>query len=73
MTEKLKPCPFCGGIPAIAGLITPAHKLEWRLKLGNGQHEDFPTQEAAHEAWNRRVKDGESKNSRQNSIDATEI
>ena len=53
--EKLKPCPYCGGIPAIAGIITPNHKLAWRLRLGNGEYDDFPTQEAAHEAWNKRV------------------
>lgn len=53
--ERLKPCPYCGGIPAIAGIITHDNTLAWRLRLGNGQHEDFPTQEAAHEAWNKRT------------------
>lgn len=54
MTETLKPCPFCGGIPAIAGIVT-RDGLVWRLWLANGEHEDYPTRDAAHEAWNRRV------------------
>lgn len=57
ITEPLKPCPCCGGIPAIYGINTPNSKLVWRLRLGKGKHEDFPTREAAHEAWNRRVPD----------------
>ena len=59
MCEKLKPCPLCGGIPAIAGIVT-IDSLVWRLWLANGEHEDYPTRYAAHEAWNRRVNDEES-------------
>ena len=55
MSEALLPCPCCGGIPAIAGIVTSTG-LVWRLLLGKGQHED------ARKAWNRRIKDAESKN-----------
>ncbi|MBQ7220710.1 MAG: hypothetical protein IJS28_07010 [Synergistaceae bacterium] len=60
MAEKLKPCPYCGGCPAIAGIVTEKG-LIWRLRLGKGEHEDYPTREEAHEAWNRRASNDEGK------------
>ena len=61
MTEKLKPCPFCGN---------EAEFDEWKIfciRCLNGdcdikpQTDWFNTKEEAIEAWNRRVND-ESKN-----------
>ena len=68
MAEKLKPCPCCGGYPAIYGVATDTG-LVWRLRVGVGEDgkaktEDFATREAAHIAWNRRVSNDESKDNR---------
>lgn len=64
MSEKLKPCPCCGGYPAIYG-VAKDNKLVWKLRLGkewsnNGFPDEFPTREEAHIAWNRRVENGKS-------------
>ena len=78
MTEVLKPCPCCGGIPAIVGIVTSSG-LVWRLRLGNGQDEDYPTREDARSAWNRRVNmrkeaaNDEGENIRPSSPDAGEV
>ena len=57
MTEKLIPCPLCGGYPAIYG-ITTAHGLIWRLRVCGGQTKDYSTRDEAHEAWNKAVQKG---------------
>ena len=59
MTEKLRPCPYCGGCPAIYG-ITTEKGLVWKLKHGSSPDVqslpiEFATREEAHAAWNRRV------------------
>ena len=69
MTEKLKCCPCCGGIPAIYGLANEANQETWHIRRGKQlEAENFPeeyaTRDEAHKAWNRRVSSGESKNNR---------
>ena len=60
MAEKLKCCPFCGGIPAIYGLANEGNQQSWHIRLGKQLEaekfpEEYATREAAHIAWNRRV------------------
>ena len=57
MTEKLTPCPLCGGYPAIYGVVT-AHGVIWRLRVCGGQTKDYSTRDEAHKAWNRAVQKG---------------
>ena len=66
MSEKLRPCPYCGGYPAIYALAKNGG-LIWKLRLGEnlkgeGTATEFKTQAEAYEAWNRRVKDEQSGN-----------
>lgn len=57
MTEKLKPCPFCGGEPSMvsdAGFLMDAHYvrcMECEQEFVQG------TAEMAADLWNRRVED----------------
>mgnify|MGYP002625721244 CR=1 FL=1 len=56
MTEKLRPCPFCGGeaaahkTPGLGGNYVMCSKC---LTSGN----NYPTPEIAVEHWNRRIAD----------------
>ncbi len=52
MTEKLKPCPFCGHEAQI-------NKDEWSIQCSYcpAYMGYFNTEQEAVEAWNRRVKD----------------
>ena len=68
MTEKLKPCPFCGGEKLIIddGPCEDGVPCNWGRKeffvycstCGGASGCKFTKEEAA-EAWNRRVSDGE--------------
>ena len=61
MTEKLKPCPFCGAIPDIKRLHLSNHKISFSIVCFNTNcfvkpmSEWFNTEEKAIEAWNRRA------------------
>ncbi|MBQ3397004.1 MAG: hypothetical protein IJR43_10620 [Synergistaceae bacterium] len=66
MSERLKPCPYCGGYPAIYGLAKNGG-LIWKLRLGESLKAEstateFQTQAEAYAYWNRRVKDEQSRN-----------
>ena len=54
MAEILKVCPFCGGYPAIYGVVGEHSGLVWKVR---NLPEDFATREEAHIAWNRKVED----------------
>ena len=54
MAEMLKPCPFCGGYPAIYGVVGDNGGLVWRVR---NLPEEFATLDEAHAAWNRKVSD----------------
>lgn len=67
MTEKLKPCPFCGGVPSTADWITsrlytrdnafcvycPSCQLLFGFDADYGGQ--FATEQEAIETWNRRA------------------
>ncbi|MBQ7594681.1 MAG: hypothetical protein IJU48_10055 [Synergistaceae bacterium] len=55
----MKPCPLCGGYPAIYGIVT-ANGLIWRLRVCGGQTKDYSARDEAHKAWNRAVQKGGS-------------
>ena len=55
--SELKCCPFCGGYPAIYGIVKDGG-LVWKVR---NLPEDFKTQEEAYAAWNRRVQAGTEK------------
>ncbi len=54
MAELLKVCPYCGGYPAIYGIVGGNGVLVWRVR---NLPEEFSTRDAAYVAWNRKVKD----------------
>ncbi len=54
MAEMLKVCPYCGGYPAIYGIVGEHGKLVWQVR---NLPEEFATREEAHAAWNRKVED----------------
>ncbi len=67
MTEKLKPCPFCGGRASIRA-VTPVHSSDAK-KYGYGDYfvmcenclttsNNYNTEERAAEHWNRRYMNG---------------
>lgn len=55
MSDKLKPCPFCGGKAEL--LIVPNGKAEWIIKCKNKCCNQFPHESKgdAINAWNRRA------------------
>ena len=58
MTEELKPCPFCDGLPKFYEIYTNGAKV-WKVMCGARVDccailNDFDTQEEAAEAWNKR-------------------
>ena len=60
MTEKLKPCPFCGGEAEISVCIPPSHGSQvtfevWCSNENCVSRKIFLTRSEAIEAWNRRV------------------
>lgn len=55
MSEKLKPCPFCGGTAAIQGITIVWVKC---LKCGV-ETAGYRDEEDAIDVWNRRVGDAE--------------
>ena len=69
MTEKLKPCPFCGGKASVTDVIPPRLYIEdtaycvfcascdllFGFDMDYGG--EFATEKEAVEAWNRRVSD----------------
>ena len=69
MTEKLKPCPFCGGEVRVTDVIPPRLYIEdtaycvfcascdllFGFDMDYGG--EFATEKEAVEAWNRRVSD----------------
>ena len=56
MAEILKVCPFCGGYPAIYGVVGEHSGLVWKVR---NLPEDFATREEAHVAWNKKVQQDE--------------
>ncbi|MDD4566193.1 MAG: Lar family restriction alleviation protein [Eubacteriales bacterium] len=65
MSEKLKPCPFCGGEAIIETFPDPSEKTKWNEPYyvackGCGTYKnDFATEELAMADWNRRSADAE--------------
>ena len=58
MTEKLKPCPFCGGLPKFYEIYANGAKV-WKVMCGKRVDccailNEYDTQEEAAEAWNKR-------------------
>lgn len=67
-TPELKPCPFCGSKPKLAGAYTIEGVTAWAVYCGKTPSDFFcgaqitsiESEEKAVEAWNRRVTDAES-------------
>jgi len=64
MTEKLKPCPFCGGIAKLFSFdvaYNPVRLKDWELQCMNDDcgvtTGTWYTKEQAINVWNRRVGD----------------
>lgn len=63
METELKPCPFCGGMASVGGYVYEIGASEYTTHDAecNDCHAttfEYPTEEEAIEAWNRRTKDG---------------
>ena len=66
MTEKLKPCPFCGGLPKFYEIYTNGAKV-WKVMCGKRVDccailNDYSTKEEAAKAWNTRSISSEAGN-----------
>lgn len=56
MTDKLKPCPFCGGKPYINSHPIAQRKKQWAVQCRCGaRFFFFDRKYKAIEAWNRRA------------------
>ena len=58
MSEKLKPCPFCGGEAELGGVIKPIlneHRYQIACNYCGGQTLFFQSVEEAIKAWNTRA------------------
>ena len=58
MTDKLKPCPFCGGISILNTLTSGKTVFAVCMKCGV-RTLDYEYKDRAREAWNRRVDNDE--------------
>lgn len=66
MESKLKPCPFCGGRALIGVHICIKERKTYYTthcqKCGVSDLKHHKSEDEAIEAWNRRTKDGTTKN-----------